>query len=69
MTRANALPSAWRRSSHSTNGGNCVEVGTGLVGVIPVRDGKRREDPALTVSAAAWSAFVTAIRSGGLCAA
>lgn len=27
MTSTSRLPTAWRKSSHSTNGGNCLEVG------------------------------------------
>ncbi|MET9629975.1 DUF397 domain-containing protein [Lentzea sp. NPDC006480] len=44
---------AWRKSSYSGDGNNCVEVGHG----VGIRDSKA---PAthLTVSAAAWSAFL-----------
>ncbi|MBR7678819.1 DUF397 domain-containing protein, partial [Streptomyces daliensis] len=52
-----------RKSSYSHGGdGNCVEVADGFPGVVPVRDSKRPEGPALVVSAAAWSAFVGAVR-------
>jgi uncharacterized protein DUF397 len=33
MTSATKLPVIWRKSSHSTNGGDCVEVGEGIPGI------------------------------------
>jgi hypothetical protein len=53
----------WRRSSYSnTNGGNCVEVTEDFPGVVPVRDSKNPHGPALVVTAASWTAFVTALK-------
>ncbi|MFF5718487.1 DUF397 domain-containing protein [Streptomyces buecherae] len=57
----------WRKSSYSGNGGaNCVEWTPSLVanGVIPVRDSKDPNGPALAFDAGAWSAFVGAVRRG-----
>jgi hypothetical protein len=47
----------WHKSSYSSNAGNCVEVGRG----VGLRDSKA---PAthLKVSAAAWSAFLRAVK-------
>ncbi|WP_033220830.1 DUF397 domain-containing protein [Kitasatospora phosalacinea] len=56
----------WRKSSHSANGGNCVEVSDNFPAAVPVRDSKDPHGPALVFPAAAWSAFVTAVRNGGL---
>ncbi|MFF4472917.1 DUF397 domain-containing protein [Streptomyces sp. NPDC001599] len=51
------------KSSHSCdNGGNCVEIAPGFAGVVPVRDSKRPDGPALFVGLAAWSAFAAALR-------
>lgn len=48
----------WFKSSYSgTNGGNCVEVAT-CPHTIHVRDSKDITVPALTLSPAAWSAFL-----------
>ncbi|WP_394434995.1 DUF397 domain-containing protein [Streptomyces sp. SGAir0957] len=53
-----ALKLAWRTSSHSTGqGGECVEVAAGVVGV-HVRDTKDRDRGTVDVPPSAWSAFV-----------
>ncbi|MFD3877806.1 DUF397 domain-containing protein [Streptomyces microflavus] len=59
----------WVKSSYSDNGGSCVEwaphtaITTGLV---PVRDSKNTTGPVLSIPAAAFSAFVTGVKSGDL---
>ncbi|OWA23135.1 DUF397 domain-containing protein, partial [Streptomyces sp. CS057] len=45
----------------------CVQVATNLAaphGIVPVRDSKNVSGPALTVPAAAFSAFVAGVRAG-----
>jgi hypothetical protein len=55
---------AWRKSSYSNgDGGNCIEVADGFAGVVPVRDSKDPQGPALAFSADAWAAFVGAVRA------
>ncbi|MFE9169445.1 DUF397 domain-containing protein [Streptomyces kebangsaanensis] len=55
----------WRKSSYSNgSGGNCVEVADGLTGIVPVRDSKLPQGPFLTVTAPAWTSFVTALKDG-----
>ncbi|WP_078888370.1 DUF397 domain-containing protein [Streptomyces sclerotialus] len=57
----------WRKSSYSGgSGGDCVEMGHGAPGAVPVRDSKIPWGPAIVVPPAAWSAFVTAVRDGAL---
>ncbi|MDT0306194.1 DUF397 domain-containing protein [Streptomyces sp. DSM 44917] len=60
---------AWRRSTYSGNGGNCVEVSDDFVaqaGVVPVRDTKQTgAAPLLLVPARAWGAFLTAVKDSG----
>lgn len=61
---AEAFPGAalWRKSSYSNgSGGDCVEVADGLVGIVPVRDSKVPHGPVLTVTAPAWTSFVSAL--------
>ena len=56
---------AWRKSSFSgDDGGECIEVAPGFPGLVPVRDSKDPEGPALVFPAAAWQAFVAGVRAG-----
>ncbi|MFF4815630.1 DUF397 domain-containing protein [Kitasatospora sp. NPDC001309] len=57
-------PITWVKSSHSTDGGQCVEVAPGFPDVMPVRDSKDPNGPTLVFPAAAWHSFVTAVRTG-----
>ncbi|MFJ3280086.1 DUF397 domain-containing protein [Streptomyces halstedii] len=54
----------WRRSSYSNGqGGDCVEVADGFPGMLPVRDSKHPQGPALVFGASAWSAFVNEVKA------
>ncbi|GAA2782670.1 hypothetical protein GCM10010505_08700 [Kitasatospora aburaviensis] len=65
MTRNEIGASAWRKSSYSGgNGGNCIEMAPGFPGVVPVRDSKDPQGPALLFSATAWESFLAAVRAG-----
>lgn len=50
----------WRKSSYSSGdeSDNCVEVADGVPHVVPVRDSKVPQGPALIIGADAWTAFV-----------
>ena len=56
----------WRKSSYSgSNGGDCIEAATGfLADVVPVRDSKDPQGPALLLTTAAFASFVAAVKSG-----
>jgi hypothetical protein len=56
----------WRKSSRSSNQGNCVEVADNLAGVIGVRDSKDTDGPALTFNPGQWAGFVRAVRADAL---
>ncbi|MGG7572192.1 DUF397 domain-containing protein [Streptomyces sirii] len=57
----------WRKSSYSnSDGGACIEVADGLPALVPVRDSKDPQGPALLFDAAAWSSFVDAVKGGEL---
>ncbi|MER7988353.1 DUF397 domain-containing protein [Streptomyces noursei] len=53
----------WRKSSYSnTNGGACVEIADHFPGLVPVRDSKATDGPALVIPATAWTAFVQTLK-------
>ncbi|GAA2659801.1 DUF397 domain-containing protein [Streptomyces aculeolatus] len=57
----------WVTSSYSNgDGGGCVEWAPMLTvsGVVPVRDSKDPDGPALAISAAGWRAFVAGFKAG-----
>ncbi|MFG2114582.1 DUF397 domain-containing protein [Streptomyces sp. NPDC048718] len=56
------LHASWRKSSYSNaDGGECLEVADGLP-LVPVRDSKNPDRPALVFPATAWGAFVKGIK-------
>ncbi|MFJ8437178.1 DUF397 domain-containing protein [Kitasatospora sp. NPDC094019] len=57
-------PVSWRKSSHSDNGGECVEIALDAPGLVPVRDSKDPSGPNLAFPADAWRAFVAGVRAG-----
>ena len=67
---ADPLPlsaASWRKSSYSnTDGGECVEIADHFPNVVPVRDSKAPEGPALLVETRAWTSFVTALKDNNL---
>ncbi len=56
----------YQKSSRSTGTGNCVGVAAFPGGHRAVRDSKHPTGPALTFTAAEWTAFTTGIRAGEL---
>ncbi|GAA2083871.1 hypothetical protein GCM10009759_02380 [Kitasatospora saccharophila] len=67
MTRIDLPEARWVKSSHSTDGGNCVEFApefTATHGIVPVRDSKDPHGPALMFTANGFAAFVAAAKSG-----
>jgi len=54
---------AWRKSSYSVAGAQCVEVAPAGGGVL-VRDSKDPGGPVLSFTAAAWRALTAAVRDG-----
>lgn len=54
----------WRKSSHSTPDGDCVEVGRSDNGSIGVRDTKQDGDgPVLDFTMSEWRTFLNTIRT------
>jgi hypothetical protein len=54
---------AWRKSTYSNNGGNCVEVATGAPAIVAVRDSKDPAGPKLAFTSAQWTLFTSSVKS------
>lgn len=53
----------WFKSSFSNgDGGECVEVAHNTPGLVPVRDSKAPDGPAIILGAAAWVPFVASLK-------
>jgi hypothetical protein len=66
-TAADLSRMAWLKSSYSEgNDGQCVEFSRTLApsGIVPIRDSKDPQGPALAVPASSWCAFVDAVKDG-----
>jgi hypothetical protein len=64
LVDASSLPN-WRKSSHSgPTAGECVEVAEGVPGLVPVRDSKDPQGPALLFPAEAWIGFIGEVKAG-----
>ncbi|MGV9954134.1 DUF397 domain-containing protein [Streptomyces cellulosae] len=50
----------WRKSSHSGDSSNCVEIAPTAAAVL-IRDSKTTSGPRLGLSPTAWAAFLTHI--------
>ncbi len=59
----------WRKSSYSGGSENtCIEVSDGFPGIVPVRDSKNPQGPAILFPASGWTSFVSAVKNGELSA-
>jgi len=62
MDRHELGAATWIKSSYSgDNGGNCIEVALAFPGVVPVRDSKNPDGPALLIARSAWVSFVAGV--------
>ncbi|MFE6864934.1 DUF397 domain-containing protein [Kitasatospora sp. NPDC057692] len=64
MTVRDTADRVWHKSTYSGPDNECVEVANGLLGVVPVRDSKDPEGPALLFTAEEWAAFVVGLKAG-----
>jgi hypothetical protein len=63
MTWIDLSRAEWRKSSYSSQSGNCVEVARNLPRLVAVRDSKDPYGSRLVVSMSAWQVFMTKVRS------
>ncbi|MGH3158751.1 MAG: DUF397 domain-containing protein [Streptosporangiaceae bacterium] len=61
MTPPGMSRAAWRKSTRSNNGGDCVEI-TSAGHVIAVRDSKNPDGPHLDFGPHQWAAFVASLK-------
>lgn len=61
-----SLFGAWRQSSYSSGGDNCVQVVVTTDGQIGLRDSKNPDQGPQVVARAAWTAFLAQVARGGL---
>ncbi|MFB8170675.1 DUF397 domain-containing protein [Kitasatospora purpeofusca] len=62
MQHVDLTGAQWRKSTRSGQGGDCVEVAPEFPGLVPVRDSKDPQGPALVFPTDAWRAFLTAVK-------
>lgn len=58
-------PRGWRKSSHSSQETNCVEIGGLPGGGAAVRDTKNRAVGHLSTTSAQWSRFLRSVKNRG----
>ena len=58
MTKIDLSRAEWRKSSYSSQDGNCVEVASNLPELVTVRDSKAPDGAKLMVPHGAWRAFL-----------
>ena len=63
MTGIDLSRAEWRKSSYSSQDGNCVEVARNLPGLVAVRDSKEPDGARLVVSQETWPVFIRSVRA------
>jgi uncharacterized protein DUF397 len=63
MTGIDLSRAEWRKSSYSSQDGNCVEVARNLPELVAVRDSEEPDGVKLMVSRETWRAFLQALRA------
>ncbi|CAM5687619.1 DUF397 domain-containing protein [Kitasatospora aureofaciens] len=66
MDTVDLTGAVWIKSTRSNGQSACVEIAFLDNDIVPVRDSKDPNGPALAFPAEAWTAFVAAIKTGEL---
>ena len=62
MTGIDLSRAEWRKSSYSSQDGNCVEVARNLPGLVALRDSQAPDEAKLVVSQETWRVFLKSLR-------
>jgi Domain of unknown function (DUF397) len=62
MTGIDLSRAEWRKSSYSSQDGNCVEVARNLPGLVALRDSQAPDEAKLVVSQETWRVFLKGLR-------
>jgi hypothetical protein len=62
MTEIDLSRAEWRKSSYSSQSGNCVEVARNLPGLVAIRDSQAPDEAKLVVSQETWRVFLKGLR-------
>ena len=62
MTEIDLSRAEWRKSSYSSQDGNCVEVARNLPGLVAIRDSQAPDEAKLVVSRETWRVFLKGLR-------
>jgi len=62
MTEIDLSRAEWRKSSYSSQDGNCVEVARNLPGLVALRDSQAPDEAKLVVSQETWRVFLKGLR-------
>ena len=62
MTGIDLSRAEWRKSSYSSQDGNCVEVARNLPGLVAIRDSQAPDEAKLAVSQETWRVFLKGLR-------
>jgi hypothetical protein len=63
MTGIDLSRAEWRKSSYSSQSGNCVEVARNLPALVAIRDSKSADGLKLLVSRETWQTFLLSLRA------
>ena len=63
MTVTDLSRAEWRKSSYSSQDGNCVEVARNLPALVAIRDSKEPDRARLVVSSETWRVFIRGVHA------